>query len=158
VFLADGITGCPDWQKAAADALRDLSGLVVLNPRRSVPPRSSDAVEQIDWEFRGLLRADLVLFWFPASRSVQPIALYELGARAAGGTPLAVGADAGYPRRADVVLQLSHARPGLVVADTLAVTVAAARGVLRTLAQCGLTRASGLNPPHGRARSGTIDG
>jgi nucleoside 2-deoxyribosyltransferase-like protein len=126
VFLAGGITGCPDWQAEAVAALSDLD-VVVLNPRRTTTPRQRDAAEQIGWEYHGLRRADLVLFWFPGSGSVQPIALYELGAHAAGRKPIVVGADPVYPRRADVVLQLSHVRPGLIVRDTLAATVAEAR-------------------------------
>ncbi|MGW0827366.1 hypothetical protein [Streptomyces sp. NPDC002845] len=40
----------------------------------------------------------MILFWFCAV-AVQPIALYELGAHAARGTRLAVGAHPDYPRR-----------------------------------------------------------
>lgn len=129
VFLAGGITGCPDWQAEAVAALADLD-VVLLNPRRRVTPHRGAAAEQVGWEFQALRRADLVLFWFAASQSVQPIALYELGAHAAGSKQIVVGADPRYPRRADVVLQLSHVRPGLVVHDTLAATVAEARSRL----------------------------
>jgi hypothetical protein len=34
VFLAGGITGCPDWQRDAR-ALLDAAPVVVLNPRRA---------------------------------------------------------------------------------------------------------------------------
>ncbi len=131
VFLAGGITGCPDWQAEAAAALGDLD-VILLNPRRRATPQRRDAAEQIGWEYHGLRRADLVLFWFPASQSVQPISLYELGAHAAGGKRIVVGADPGYLRRADVVLQLSHARPGVVVHGTLADALAEARQLLVT--------------------------
>jgi Nucleoside 2-deoxyribosyltransferase like len=81
------------------------------------------AVGQIEWEYRRLHRADVVLFWLPATPgpqpAVQPIALYELGAHAATGKPIAVGCDPGYPRRTDVVLQLGHVRPDVIVRDTL---------------------------------------
>jgi hypothetical protein len=40
-----------------------------------------------------------------------------------GPKPIAVGADPGYVRRLDVVLQLSHARPDVPVHATLAATV-----------------------------------
>lgn len=90
VFLAGGITGCPDWQAEAAAALGDLN-VVLLNPRREATPWRGDAAEQIGWEYHGPRRADLVLFWFPASRSVQPISLYELGVHAAGRKPIVVG-------------------------------------------------------------------
>lgn len=84
--------------------------------------------------FKTLARSDVILFWFPASKvSVQPIALYELGRHAGRDVPLAVGAEHGYQRRRDVVLQLDHARPGLPVWSTLKATATAA---IDLLAQC----------------------
>lgn len=121
VFLAGGITGCSDWQ---AEARRQLDSLpvAILNPRMADFPihDPSAAAAQIAWEFEHLRRADIILFWFPDSGPiVQPIVLYELGAHAAMGKPIAVGCDPGYARRADVVLQLSHVRPDVVVRDNL---------------------------------------
>ncbi|WP_328300940.1 nucleoside 2-deoxyribosyltransferase domain-containing protein [Streptomyces sp. NBC_00435] len=137
VFLAGGITHCPPWQSSAARALADF---VVLNPRRTAfdvsDPTQTDV--QIAWEYRHLLLADVTLFWFPeceAALTVQPITLYELGAAAATpGRRLVVGADPGYPRRADVVAQLAMARPDLTVHGTLAETLAGARTHLAALA------------------------
>jgi Nucleoside 2-deoxyribosyltransferase like len=123
VFLAGGITGCPDWQQAAVSLLAEVDA-TAMNPRR--PGRIADApdiaAEQVAWECRYLSRADVVLFWFPPGPAVQPIALYELGKIAAGTKPIAVGADPGYRRRLDVVLQLSHARPDVPVLPTLTAT------------------------------------
>jgi Nucleoside 2-deoxyribosyltransferase like len=126
VFLAGGITGCPDWQ---ADAVRALaaSPYAVFNPRRRTG--FADPVEQIAWEYEHLRVADVVLFWFAAGQ-VQPIALYELGAMAALGKPLAVGADPGYPRRLDVTVQLGLARPDLRLHADLPATVAEALSLL----------------------------
>lgn len=137
VFLAGGITHCPPWQSEAA---RELADFVVLNPRRAdfdvSDPSQTDV--QIAWEYAHLLRADLTLFWFPACDAVltvQPITLYELGAAAATpGRRLVVGADPGYPRRADVVTQLSLSRPDLTVHPTLSETLAAAHTALTTRA------------------------
>ena len=117
VFLAGGITGCPDWQ-AEASRILNRTRVAVLNPRRAdFPIHDPSAAEaQIDWEFRYLQLADVVLFWFPESGDVpQPIALYELGAHAATGKPIAVGTDPAYVRRADVVHQLRRARPHVPV-------------------------------------------
>jgi hypothetical protein len=121
LFLAGGITQCPDWQTQAVCLLRQTGfNWVILNPRRRFPPTDSVAVaEQTAWEYQHLQIARAILFWFPGSPSSQPIALYELGACAAGNKPIAVGADQSYPRRNDIVLQLSHARPRLIVRDTL---------------------------------------
>ena len=128
LFLAGGITGCADWQAEAAAMLRGTPGLTVLNPRRAAfdVADPAAATAQITWEHTHLRRADVVLFWFAAGGSVQPITLYELGVHVTRGVPLAVGADPGYPRRLDVEVQLALARPGLRVHDTLAATVAAA--------------------------------
>lgn len=104
----------------------------VMNPRRRLfPADDPDATaEQVRWEYEHLRRADVILFWFAESRSVQPIALYELGMHAARAVPLVVGADAGYPRRRDIELQLCCARPGMIVWRTLEATAAAARRLL----------------------------
>lgn len=125
VFLAGGITDCPDWQKIAAKPLID-SGYIVMNPRReNFPIEDPTAAEaQIKWEFRHLHYANVVLFWFPASPSPQPIALYELGFHAAKGTDIAVGCSPGYSRKADVYHQMRLARPHLTVRSSLSETIA----------------------------------
>src|SRR5690606_5159074 len=86
--------------------------------------RSSDL--QIAWEYRHLRLPKLVTaFWFPASDpavTVQPIALFELGAALERETldcPVAVGADPNYPRRFDIIEQLRHHAPGKIVVSTL---------------------------------------
>jgi hypothetical protein len=120
LFLAGGISGCPDWQ---ADVVRLLAGsdLVLLNPRRGRfpldDPRAAEA--QIVWEHAHLRRADAILFWFPAE-ALCPIALYELGAWNPRPKRLFVGCHPGYARRQDVVIQTRLERPGLRVADSLA--------------------------------------
>jgi hypothetical protein len=133
LFLAGGITGCPDWQREAVMMLSDVAGLVVLNPRRTPFPIDDPgaAAEQIGWEFRHLHRAEVLLFWFAAARSDQPIVWYELGVHAATSrVPVVVGVDPGYHRCQDVTLQLALARPDLPVHETLAATVGAARALL----------------------------
>ena len=84
------------------------------------------------WEYRHLQRADVVMYWFPASAepTVQPIALFELGAVTVeachGMRRLVVGADGHYTRRPDVELQLRLRCPELVVHGSLPDTVRAA--------------------------------
>lgn len=126
LFLAGGITNCPDWQSRAATLLADTPGLTVLDPRRRDFDPSA-TVAQIQWEHHHLHRADVILFWFAPGGSVQPITLYELGVHVTRDVPLAVGADPAYPRRIDVETQLALARPGLTVHDTLDATVTEAR-------------------------------
>jgi hypothetical protein len=131
LFLAGGITHCPDWQ---AEAIGLLTGVpaTILNPRRHDFDVTAEdiAEQQIRWEYRHLQRASVVLFWFSEGPSPQPIALYELGAAAAVERPIAVGAHPDYRRRNDVLVQLSLSRPDLTVHDDLASTVAAAIGAL----------------------------
>jgi nucleoside 2-deoxyribosyltransferase-like protein len=133
VFLAGGITGTVDWQDDVVRALADRD-CVVFNPRRfQYLLNDPDAErEQVGWECRYRKAADIMLFWFPASVTMQPIALLELGAALAqrrGPDRLVVGADVGYPRQRDVVLQCEFDGP-IRVHDTLADVVAAVRELL----------------------------
>jgi len=123
VFLAGGITGCPDWQATAAALL--LPHADVLNPRRrNYVAADEEYARQVEWEYHHLRRADLIMFWF-AAEAVQAIALFELGAFAVSEKPMVVGADPLFPRHLDVVLQLGHARPGLIVHSSLESTIEA---------------------------------
>ena len=102
LFLAGGISGCVDWQSVAVDLFRSLeTRVVLLDPRRVVPPTAREARGQITWEFRNLRRADAILFWFPRE-TVCPIVLYELGAWAMTDKSMFVGTDLAYSRRVDV--------------------------------------------------------
>jgi hypothetical protein len=107
VFLAGGITGCPDWQRELASMLR-LTNYAVLNPRRKIFPMGdpSAAEQQITWEFRHLRKADVIAFWF-CKESIQPIALFELGAWSQSRKNLVlVGVEQGYPREQDIHIQM----------------------------------------------------
>lgn len=135
VFLAGGITDCPDWQAVARADLADLPA-AVLNPRRANFPihDPTAARTQIEWEFRHLMRADVTMFWFPASGSTtQPIALYELGRYAAIKNNVVVGADPTYVRRQDVLIQMELARPDIPVLDSYEATVQRTWKMLRNL-------------------------
>lgn len=135
VFLAGGITDCPDWQ---AEVRHWLAGLpvAVLNPRREDFPIGdpSASEEQISWEFDALMRASIVMFWFPKSPSLQPIALYELGRYAALRKPIIVGRDPDYLRAQDVDIQMRLARPEIQVHSSLsdvAVEIVRVLGIMR---------------------------
>lgn len=121
VFLAGGITGCPDWQREVVDRLQrtDLN-LTLLNPRRANFPIGDPgaAAPQIRWEYTYLRAADVVLFWFPAA-SICPIVLYELGAWSKTTKPIVVGYEPGYVRMQDVIVQTALARPEVNVVDSL---------------------------------------
>jgi len=114
VFLAGGITGCPDWQSDLYDLLQTITlhgnanpDLVVLNPRREDFPiyDPNAARTQIKWEFEMLRRADIISFWF-CKDQIQPIVLFEYGYwLGQHSKPLVVGIEPGYPRTQDVVIQ-----------------------------------------------------
>jgi len=119
VFLAGGITGCPDWQQEMR-ALLETTDLTLLNPRRAHFPIGdpSAATGQITWEHDGLRMADAILFWFPRE-TLCPIVLYELGAWTMMGKPIFVGVHPDYSRRQDVEIQTRLARPGVRVCYSL---------------------------------------
>jgi Nucleoside 2-deoxyribosyltransferase like len=130
LFLAGGITRCPDWQAEMIRLLDPLpAGWLVLNPRRGRFPMGDPgaALEQIAWEHDGLRAARAIVFWFPRE-SVCPIALYELGAWSMTERPLFVGAHEAYPRRADIEIQTRLVRPDV---STSATTLSALAGQVR---------------------------
>jgi hypothetical protein len=118
LFLAGGITGCPDWQREMVGQLSP-SDLTLLNPRRAnwkMKPGMEE--EQIAWEKKHLLRADAVLFWFPAE-SLCPIALYELGAWNCRPKRLFIGCHPDYKRKKDVEIQTKLDRPTQEIVNSL---------------------------------------
>ena len=113
VFLAGGITGCPEWQGKLIEMLSDLPDDVVLfNPRRvDFPMGDPDAgLTQIKWEFDMLDECDIFSMWF-CKETIQPICMYELGRCMArwefGEKPdcVTIGVDPDYERRLDVEVQ-----------------------------------------------------
>lgn len=119
VFLAGGITGCPDWQQDMRRLLRDAD-LILLNPRRAnFPIGDPDAAqEQIAWEHNHLREASAILFWFPCE-TLCPIVLYELGAWSMANKPIFVGVHPDYSRRRDVEIQTRLARPEVEIVYSL---------------------------------------
>ena len=80
LFLAGGITACPDWQTTMIKLLVETGIDYIYNPRRkSFPIDDPSQMEvQVRWEHEHLRKATAIAFWFPDS-SVQPIALFEFG-------------------------------------------------------------------------------
>ena len=107
LFLAGGITNCPDWQSEIISLLEPIKNLTVYNPRRKNFPIGDPnaAEEQITWEYNHLRDADLILFWFSRG-SLNPIVLYELGRWGnSSDKPIIVGLDEEYERKQDVIVQ-----------------------------------------------------
>lgn len=106
VFLAGGITGCPDWQREIRPMLK---GFIILNPRRKNFPMDDPTAAryQIAWEHRHLRKADAIVFWFPRDNAAGcPIALFELGSWSVQSAKVAVGIERGYVREDDVRIQM----------------------------------------------------
>lgn len=120
LFLAGGITGCPDWQKAMVSHLRNAE-VTLLNPRRAdFPIHDPQAAQaQIEWEFHALRAAEAILFWFPRE-TLCPIVLYELGAWSMTDRKIFVGMDKDYQRKQDVIIQTGLVRPEVFIVTALA--------------------------------------
>ena len=120
LFLAGGITDCPDWQSEMLSLLKDTD-ITILNPRRkNFPINDPDAApEQIKWEYDHLRKAKSISFWFP-KESICPIALYELGAWSMTAKPLFIGLHPDYKRKLDIEHQTSLIRPEIKIVYSLA--------------------------------------
>lgn len=131
VFLAGGITDCPDWQSEVIKYLEkyDLNTrirLKVYNPRRkNFDIHKDSAEEQIKWEYDMINRSDIFSMYFCNSDSVQPICMYELGVRIgriAGrgfdhskGYRTIISIEDGYKRADDVIIQVGLALPDMKI-------------------------------------------
>ena len=136
VFMCGGITGCKDWQQEFRQLMEGTETGVLLNPRRDKfdvnDPNA--AREQITWEFNALWAdADAFIFWF-TNDTIQPIVLFELGARLACRkfgmeaeihtgwaytVPIFIGIEPGYAREQDVRIQTELVDPKIPIVDTL---------------------------------------
>ena len=124
VFLAGGISSCPNWQQEVINHLQlmedsdeiNLYNLVICNPRReNFPIHDPDASEkQVTWEFKWLEECDIFSMYFCNSESVQPICMYELGRNIAKiqekhpitfDNRIIVSIEQNYKRSIDVILQ-----------------------------------------------------
>lgn len=115
LFLAGGITGCPDWQAELTDLLKNEE-IVLLNPRRTNFPMHdiNAAKEQIEWEHTYLQKADAISFWF-SKETLCPITLYELGINLARGKLLFIGVHPEYARKQDIEIQTRLERPEIEI-------------------------------------------
>ena len=121
LFLAGGITNCPQWQNEIIKLLEKENNLTIYNPRRAnFPIDDPDAAEeQITWEYNHLKNADIILFWF-SNGSLNPIVLLELGKWGLSSTkPIFIGIDKGYERTQDVEIQTKLARPDIEIVYSL---------------------------------------
>lgn len=119
IFLAGGITNCPNWQSLMIEYLTDENA-VLFNPRRDDwpidDPHASEA--QIKWEYKYMEKADAISFWF-CKETLCPITLLELGKALKGYKDVFIGCDQEYARKLDVVVQTRLERPQVEVVYSL---------------------------------------
>jgi hypothetical protein len=119
LFLAGGITGCPDWQSELVDMLKGEE-IALFNPRRKNYPKNDPDAEyaQIRWEHDHLRKADAISFWFP-QETLCPITLYELGAWSMTDKTIFIGVHPEYQKKSDVLIQTGLVRPEIEIAYNL---------------------------------------
>ncbi len=119
LFLAGGISNCPNWQKNLVKQLKNTD-LTILNPRRksfSVDNKDIEE-EQIAWEYAHLKKASVISFWFP-KETLCPITLYELGKQSVLNKPVFIGVHPKYARIKDVKIQTKLIRPEVKIVYSL---------------------------------------
>jgi len=122
LFLAGGITNCPDWQSELIELIKHHDNLTIYNPRRKNFPihNPNASEEQIVWEYRHLTTADIITFWFSRG-SPNPIVLYELGRYGLSNYDkrIIIGIDPEYERKRDVEIQTSLSRKSTPIVYSL---------------------------------------
>lgn len=115
LFVAGGITGCPDWQSEFVGSLKNTE-LIICNPRRKNWPIDNPSVRRAQrmWEHAHLQEATAISFWFPCE-TLCPSTLFELGRWLPSNKSLFVGVHPEYKRRLDVEIQLELDRPDLKI-------------------------------------------
>jgi len=137
IFLAGGISNCPDWQADVADRLSRNTNSIIYNPRRAdfnMEAYEEVSREQIRWEFYALRMAKVNLFWFPCE-TLCPITLFELGAAIPRLHPgaLMVGTHPDYQRRFDIIEQSKLAGSPIRVFDDLEELVSETEILMRNI-------------------------
>lgn len=121
IFLAGGISNCPDWQAEVVEKIKDIDHVIVYNPRRQNFPIDDPfaSEQQITWEYEHLRDSDIIVFWF-SKGSLNPIVLYELGKWGnSTDKKIIIGIDPDYERKMDVIIQTKLARPHTIIVNTL---------------------------------------
>jgi len=119
IFLAGGISNCPNWQ---VDIINHLikdhrfdkykkQKITLYNPRCKEIPEEDP---QTTWEYEKLKESDIIIFWF-STGSLNPITLFEYGSYIKSDKTLVIGCHPTYIRRNAVIIQTRLARPDLKV-------------------------------------------
>lgn len=129
LFLAGGITNCPDWQAEVKNAFHAhywIPELVILNPRRdNFKVGDDESTTQIMWEHKAMNMADGIIFWFP-KETLCPITLFEYGKWLNTDKKLFVGTDPLYQRNLDIQVQTKLVRKQQYINHSLSEVIKAA--------------------------------
>lgn len=119
IFLAGGITNCPNWQSIVIEALKNKR-CVLINPRRDNWNINDSTLEkkQIEWEHFHLNGSTQIIFWFP-KETLCPITLFELGKHLKEEVKLYIGCHPEYARKNDVRIQTQLERPNQIIHESL---------------------------------------
>lgn len=122
IFLAGGISDCPDWQEEVAQRLAAETDAIIYNPRRvdfDMSAYEEVSKMQIIWEWHALRMSTVNFFWFP-EETLCPITLLEYGSAMERLHPgaLMCGTHPNYKRRFDVKMQ-NELRHGTHIYDDL---------------------------------------
>lgn len=121
IFLAGGISNCPDWQSPVATRLAAETNAIIYNPRRvdfDMSAYEDVSRQQIIWEYYALRMSTVNFFWFP-DETLCPIMLLEYGSAMERLQPGAImcGTHPNYLRRFDVMEQTKLKQHGRVFDD-----------------------------------------
>jgi hypothetical protein len=123
IFLAGGISNCPDWQEDVGNRIANETNANAFNPRRTdfdMAAYEEISRQQIIWEYHALRLCTFNMFWFP-EETLCPITLFELGSaleRCPDGA-LFVGSHPNYQRRFDLIEQANLKNKSVHIFDNL---------------------------------------
>ena len=126
LFIAGGISNCPNWQDELTDRLlvdkkikneligHDYINISVFNPRcKGIPEEDA----QIKWEYERLQTSNIISFWFSVG-SLNPITLFEYGAHfKSKEKTIIVGCHKDYDRKNNVIRQSELASTNIDVKE-----------------------------------------
>jgi len=130
LFLAGGISNCPNWQNEIIEKIKSekypqtknmFEHTDIFNPRRKKMSKKisrNKLKEQIIWEHNKLKESNIILFWF-SKGSLNPITLFEYGKYLPTAMRLVVGIDPEYERKDDVIIQTRVIRTSQKINNSL---------------------------------------
>lgn len=131
LFLAGGITNCPDWQNVIVNELTEFE-ISIFNPRRKIfnIEIAEESQKQIIWEYKRLREADILIFWF-SEGSINPITLFEYGSALERNQKIFVGTHHNYERKTDIMIQTKLRQPEINVNHSLESLIAETKNYLK---------------------------